>query len=213
MDVFRQACLRPDTGEWTDAATFADNGVFYDAIGQDGDAVIDIGIPDDAVGADNDIAADTDTAFNDDVDIDGDVSPHFQAAAQVEAFGVHQGDAFSHEEIGLHQLIVAFQLGQLCTAVHAHDLVDGFRTGGGDDDTFVHRHLDHVSEIVFTLDIIILQPSQPGFKPVGLDRHHPGIDFANGTFIGSGILVLDNTLDMSGRVADDASVSRGILKL
>jgi protein-disulfide isomerase-like protein with CxxC motif len=74
------------------------------------------------VRADAHAVAQRDLAFEDAADVDLDILPQLQRAAQVEARRVGQAHAGLHQRVGLAALEAALQVGQLQRAVDAQHL-------------------------------------------------------------------------------------------
>ena len=92
---------RTQARERADAAVAADDRLLDHAVGLYDRAGADARVADDVVRADADAVAEFDLPLDDHVDVDDDVASAFKLAAQVEARGIAQGYALSHQLFGL----------------------------------------------------------------------------------------------------------------
>jgi len=207
MHRLRQLGAGAEAGERSDAAIRADLGFLEQA--ERGDARVrrDARIAQHAVGADPDVVAQRHFAFENAVDVDFHVAPASQFAAHVEALGVGQAYSLFQQALRLLVLVQPFQVGELCRAVDAQHFPVVARLAGVDLHAFRHCHADYVGEVILVLGIVVGELRQPVLEARGRQRHHAGVDLADGVLGGAGILVFDYRGDVAVRVADDAAIA------
>ncbi len=121
---------------------------------------------------------------------------------------------------GLHQLSVnsrtnfRFHIGQLLARVDAGE----FRRVGGNPrlNFFVFtertRNRNYICQVVLLLRVGRLQFRERGSKQTAIDDVTAGVDFLDGALGGRRVAVLDDFVDVAGRVANDAAVCGGIVE-
>ena len=62
----------------------------------------------------------------------------------------------------------------------------------GNFTTFFIGHGDNIGDVVFTLNVVVGELSQPAFKIRAIGDQNPGINFLNPALLVAGVLMLDN---------------------
>ena len=141
------------------------------------------------------------------------VALDFHIGADPYLIGVRHGNAGGHMALvdaALHNLR---HLRQLNARVHAQALggvVGGKRQHGA---ASVSADLQHVGQIKLALRIIVADLGQRVKQRAGIEAIEPGIALVDGGLLGRGILLFDDALNLASLVANDASITGGVVKL
>ena len=82
----------------------------------------------------------------------------------------------------------------------------------GNFTTFFIGHGDNIGDVVFTLNVVIGELSQPAFKVRAIGDQNPGINFLNPALLVAGVFMLDNARHRAV-IARNAAVAGRIVKL
>ena len=99
--------------------------------------------------------------FEDHVNVDQHITPDADFAAHIKARRVAQGHTQCHQTAAFTHLIVTFQFTELLAVVGALYFHRVQRMFGGHDQTIVHRHCDHVGQVILALCIVVRQAAHP----------------------------------------------------
>src|SRR6185369_12834466 len=181
---------RTDPGVLADAR--AERFAVDQRVGQDRRAGGDAGVLQRAVGADADLVAELDDAFENAADVDLDVAAATQLAAGVETRRVGDADALGHETRGGRALVAALEVGELRRAVDAEHLGFARRRDADDTDAFADGDADDVGEVVLAGGVVVGERRQPALQVPRRRRHRAGVDLAKRTHVGAGVLLFDD---------------------
>ena len=183
------------------------------AEGLDLHACRNVGIADDAVRAHRDTVAQAHLAFEDTADVDLHVLAATQNAPHVDARWVGEAHAGVHQNIGLHALVAAFEIGQLMRAVHAQHFGLACRSDADHGNAFGHGHGHDVGEVVLALHVVVAQRHDPAREHGRGCGHDAGVDLADGALRHARVLVFDDALNVAALVAQHAAIAGGVAQL
>ena len=107
---------------------------------------------------------------------------------------------------------MTLELGKLFTvvdALHFHRIVG---LGGRDHQSIADSHLDHIRQVILTLNIVVGEAAQPVGQSLPRYRENPGVPFLDRLLRFSRIFVLDNSADAMLRVTNDPTVAGWVIQ-
>ena len=154
-------CLRAQASVGADAGVAADAAVFQMRKRLDHAAGADDSVFDHAVGADAHTVAQFVVAFDHHVYVDFHVLPVFQAAAQIKARRIAQGQAGFEQCLGLVALENALQRGQLLFVVYARRQIRRGHLHRMHGDALGVGQRDQVGQVILALGVVAVELRQP----------------------------------------------------
>ena len=82
----------------------------------------------------------------------------------------------------------------------------------GNFTTFLIGHGDNVGDVVFALNVVVGELSQPAFKIRPVGDQNPGINFLNPALLFAGVFMLNNTRHRAV-IARNAAIAGRIVQL
>ena len=176
-------------------------------------AATDLGVGQARVRADDAVLADFGGTHEHDLGKQLDVLGNLHIGADPHLVGVDHGDAGGHVRVvdaALHDL---GDLSQLDAGVDAQALggvVGGKRKHGA---AGVAADLEHVGEVELALGIVVADLSQRIEQSACVEAVEAGVALVDRRLLGRGVLLLDDALDLAVGIADDATVTGGVVQL
>ena len=162
--------------------------------------------------ADAHIVAKHHIAFEDHIDIDGDIAPGEHRAAQVESRRIGQPHAGQRERLRCAQLVCAFKPRELPWIVRALDLD---RVGARRDGRRLRCSgglRKHIGQVKLALRVVVAQCIQPAPQRHSIGDDDAGVDRAHGALRWVSVLVFDDRGDAVVGVAQHATIAGRIVE-
>ncbi len=163
-----------------------------------------------AVRADADVVGQRDLALEHAADVDRDVAPAAERAANVDPRRVHNRGAGLHQRAGEARLHEALDRRELRAVVDAerHRRIRGdvrfHRNAGGD------RQRDDVGQVVLALGVVVLERSDEAAQERRRRCQRAGIDLGDRALLGRRVALLDDGTHRSVGGAEDAAQARWV---
>jgi hypothetical protein len=100
---------------------------------------------------------------------------------------------------------------ELASGVDSKSFFESEAAGGFDDVAGIHEYSRAVGKIVFALTVIGANAAERLQQPGRAERVAAGVDFRDESFVRRGVLLFDNSLEVSVFIADDSSESFVVL--
>ena len=195
-----------------DITVFAHNRFFEHGVSLNCTAIGHPTVNQDAVGPDMNLLSNFALPFKNAINVDVAILTHLQLTANINAAGVRQCGAVSHNRLCAAALVIAFQFVELRTIVDPLHFPGRRRLTDLDGNTIANGHFDDVGEIVFALSIVTAEPGQPLFEMFGCHGHDARVHFLNSKLLKAGVFLFNDGHNLV-LLSDDTAITTRIIKV
>ncbi|OIQ72175.1 hypothetical protein GALL_462010 [mine drainage metagenome] len=194
-------------GEGADQGVGTDRRTVEMAEGMDDRPCADAHIAQHGIGADAHAVPQMHVALEHAAHVDEHVAAAMQMAAHVQPGRVGERHPEVEQAVGGAVLQHPLQVGELTAVVDAEHVVGVVHRRGAHLHAICHGQRNHVGQVILALRVVVAQASQPALQMRHRRAQNAGIAFVNGTLRGAGVLVFDDALHRTVRVAQNAAIA------
>ena len=193
-----------NAGKRSKLTTGIDSCAFDYGVGFDHNTITELAVSDHRSRTDRHIATETDTAFQNHVDVNKAVFTCDDVAPYVQTLRICQRHPGRHQRLSCPLLIDAFELRKLTAIIDTRDVARILHRYSRNGDVAGDRKLDQIGEIELALNIFRLDVRQQALHRRRVERQNAGVDFPYCTLCFAGIRVLDDGFYRSHLATDNA---------